>query len=110
METNLLDKSGNPIEYEFEKQNGIFTLLGICREGVARLINPDVEARIINISPNPAEKSLNIEISMIEEGQTELSIFNSFGESAQSIFSGNNETTGSNKFKAEISNLAIGVY
>ena len=110
VETNLLDKSGNPIEYEFEKQNGIFTLLGICREGVARLINPDVEAGIINISPNPAEKSLNIEISLIEEGYTELTISNSIGESVQSIFSANNETTGANKFKADISNLANGVY
>ncbi len=110
VEMNLLDPSGNPIEYEFEKQSGTFTLLGICREGGARLINPDVEAGIINISPNPAEKSLNIEISLIEEGQTELSIFNSFGESVQTMFSANNETTGANKFKADISNLANGVY
>ncbi len=110
VEMNLLDESGNPIEYEFEKQSGTFTLLGICREGGARLINPNIEAGIINISPNPAEKSLNIEISLIEEGQTELSIFNSFGESVQNIFSANNETTGANKFKADISNLANGVY
>ena len=110
VEMNLLDESGNPIEYEFEKQSGIFTLLGICREGGSRLINPDIEAGIINISPNPAEKSLNIEISLIEEGYTELTISNSIGESVQSIFSANNETTGSNKFKADISNLANGVY
>ncbi len=110
VEMNLLDASGKPIEYEFEKQSGIFTLLGVCREGGTRLINPDEEAGIINISPNPAEKSLNIEISLIEEGQTELSIFNSFGESVQSVFSANNETTGTNKFKADISKLANGVY
>ncbi len=110
VEMKLLDESGNPIEYEFEKQSGIFTLLGICREGGARLINPDIEAGIINIFPNPAEKSLNIEISLIEEGYTELTISNSIGESVQTLFSGNNDTTGANKFKADISNLANGVY
>jgi hypothetical protein len=60
-------------------ENGTFRTLGICREGGTRLFNPTGKAEISSIIPNPASEDIEIKVSLIEDGATSLSIFNSNG-------------------------------
>jgi len=60
-------------------ENGTFKLLGICREGGTRLINPAGKADILSIMPNPASEEIEITVNLIEDGATLVSIFNSNG-------------------------------
>ncbi|MEI6089226.1 MAG: choice-of-anchor D domain-containing protein [bacterium] len=60
-------------------ENGTFKLLGICREGGTRLINPTGKAEILSIMPNPASEDIEIKVNLIENGATIVSIFNSNG-------------------------------
>lgn len=75
----LKDDLGNPINYEIEKRPGLFKLLGICREGGTRLIHPTGKAEIISVLPNPASENVEININLIEQGTTKLSIYNTNG-------------------------------
>ncbi len=36
----------------------MFTFLGICTEGGARLVNPNGAAELMQINPNPADKDI----------------------------------------------------
>jgi uncharacterized protein (TIGR02145 family) len=75
----LTDDSGNKVDFNIKTQPGLFKLLGICREGGTRLINPTGKAEILSIIPNPASEDIDINVNLIEDGTTTLSIFNSNG-------------------------------
>ena len=75
-----LDDNEQPVDYEVEMQNGTFKLLGICYEGGARLINPNNKVELLQISPNPNDGNLAVELNLIEEGFSTLSICNSNGQ------------------------------
>jgi hypothetical protein len=79
LEFILTDDSGNKVKFNIKTQPGLFKLLGICREGGTRLINPTGKAEIMQIIPNPASEDIEIKVNLIEDGATTLSIFNSNG-------------------------------
>jgi hypothetical protein len=79
MEMNLFDDKGNKIEYSFETESGLFKLLGICDEGGKRLINPNNQQELMKLSPNPVDDEINVELNLIEEGKTEIAIYNGIG-------------------------------
>ncbi len=79
IEFYLVDNLGNKVDYNFEKQSGLFKLLGICREGGTRLFNPTGKAEILSIMPNPASEDVEIKVNLIEDGATLVSIYNSNG-------------------------------
>ncbi|MBX3042259.1 MAG: choice-of-anchor D domain-containing protein [Candidatus Kapabacteria bacterium] len=61
-------------------ESGIFTSLGICFEGGARLINPNGQGGIMKINPNPAHSEMiSISVNIIENGIHSVSIYNSNG-------------------------------
>ncbi|MEI6089883.1 MAG: choice-of-anchor D domain-containing protein [bacterium] len=60
-------------------ENGTFKTLGICREGGTRLFNPTGKVEILQIIPNPASEDIEINVNLIEDGTTTLSVFNSNG-------------------------------
>ncbi len=61
-------------------ENGLFTSLGICNEGITRLINPNGIGGIIQINPNPGKnEKITINIEIIEKGDNKLGIYNSNG-------------------------------
>jgi VWFA-related protein len=66
--------------------NGKFRLLGVCREGGARLINPNATARIVRITPNPAEERVEIEITLAEVGTTELALYDMLGNKVKTVY------------------------
>ena len=91
--------------------NGHFTLLGVCKEGGARLINPlGEQSGIIDMFPNPANNKINIKINLIEEGRTELLIFNSMGEIVETILSEDVNQYYTREYNTNISNLSSGLY
>ncbi|MDT3739666.1 MAG: choice-of-anchor D domain-containing protein [Candidatus Kapabacteria bacterium] len=67
-------------EAEIQVIDGTFKLLGICYEGGARLINPNNKVELLQISPNPNDGNLAVELNLIEEGFSTLSIYNSNGQ------------------------------
>lgn len=76
---DFLDASDNPIDYDFEKQNGSFKTLGICYEGGIRLINSLTPVPLLTVSPNPSDGKVEIEVNLIEDGVSSLKIYNSAG-------------------------------
>ncbi|PKL86656.1 MAG: hypothetical protein CVV22_00775 [Ignavibacteriae bacterium HGW-Ignavibacteriae-1] len=106
----LKDQNGNYVEYDFEKQSGTFKLLGICYEGGTRLINPNSEAGILSIAPNPADDILDIVVSLIESGMTELAIYNTMGEKVLTVFSTTSPLNGIQNFNLDTKLLSTGQY
>jgi WD40 repeat protein len=90
--------------------NGNFKLLGICEEGGARLINPYARASINKISPNPAENNVEVEISLIEQGITELLLYNSMGEIILAIMKNDNPFRGIHTIHVNTTILSTGLY
>ncbi|MFC2130268.1 T9SS type A sorting domain-containing protein [Bacteroidota bacterium] len=67
--------------------NGSFKLISICREGGDRLLNTNAGNVGINIvKPNPSSESIEIEYELIEEGRTQILIYNIFGEKVKTVF------------------------
>jgi hypothetical protein len=100
--------NGQKLDVEVEKQSGIFTILGICEEGGKRLINPNNEVKLLNISPNPSDGNITIGLNLIESGFTTLNIFDSNG---QIIFERTVEsTTGSINFEIDTRKFSNGLY
>ncbi|MEI6089129.1 MAG: choice-of-anchor D domain-containing protein [bacterium] len=75
----LSDNLGNVVNYDIETTSGKFKLLGICREGGTRLILPTGKVEILAIIPNPASDDVYINLNLIEDCFTTLSVFNSNG-------------------------------
>jgi hypothetical protein len=108
IEFNLTDNVGNKIDYNFEYESGIFHLLGICEEGGKRLINPNSNGELINISPNPNDGNLKVELNLIENGFTKLKIYSYSG---QLVYEKQiNSMTGNMEFDINIENLSNGIY
>ncbi len=91
-------------------ENGTFKLLGICYEGGTRLFNPNSQAGILSIAPNPAEDNLEIVISLIESGMTELAIYNPMGEKILTVFSTTSPDSGIQIFDLDTKLLSTGQY
>jgi hypothetical protein len=107
-EFNWLDENKNVIKFDVEKQNGTFKLLGICYEGGARLINPNNKVELLQISPNPNDGNLAVELNLIEEGSSTLSIYNSNG---QLMFEQNiSGATGKNNLNIDTKVYGNGLY
>lgn len=90
--------------------NGKFTLLGVCREGGARLINPNTKAAIVSVSPNPTDGKVEIEISVIEAGKTELAIYNTLGEKVAIIYESESPQRGASTFTLNTNEIGAGQY
>jgi WD40 repeat protein len=78
--------------------------------GGTRLINPNSQAGILAIAPNPASNKITFEISISENGLTELGIYNLMGEKVRTIFSENAAEFGKKEIDADISALSSGHY
>jgi hypothetical protein len=104
----LKDNAGNKVDYDFETESGNFKLLGICKEGGKRLINPDSKGELIQISPNPSDGKLLAVLNLIEEGNTILRIYDNTGNV---VYEKNIESvTGKYEFNIETSKFGNGIY
>lgn len=106
----FLAQSGNVVDYDVETQSGLFKLLGICHEGGARLLNPNGQAKILSVTPNPSDKTLEIEFSLNENGFVELILINNMGQMVKIFYSECDNVIGTKKIKSNISDLNSGEY
>jgi hypothetical protein len=105
----LFDAVGNEVEYDVDYKYGNFKLLGICREGGPRLINPKGTTQFSVIKPNPGSNSIEIDFELRETGKTELFLTNIFGEKVLEII---NSELKAGEYQKHINtfNLASGIY
>ncbi len=104
----LKDDLGNKVNYEIEKQAGLFKLLGICREGGTRLINPTGKVEILSIIPNPASEDIEIKVNLIEEGVSTISVYNLNGAKLREFSL--NEGTGLKTINLNLKDFDNGLY
>ncbi|MFA6570470.1 MAG: choice-of-anchor D domain-containing protein [Bacteroidota bacterium] len=90
--------------------NGHFRLLGICREGGARLINRNSQAGMLKVAPNPTDGTITVEFSITEKSNTELSIYNILGEKVKTIFSENVSEFNKRIIHYDVQDLSSGQY
>lgn len=90
-------------------KNGEYTLLGVCPEGGARLINPNETSTMV-VGPNPNNGIIAITLKIIEKGECKLEIVDLEGRIRKTIFDNNPDTNGSRTFIADVSDLSPGVY
>jgi len=67
-------------------ESGVFTLSELCYEGGKRLIEPNSQAQISRVSPNPTSGKIDISIALNEIGFTSLILYNIFGEMLANLF------------------------
>jgi len=90
-----------------ERQNGVFCLTNLCKEGGTRLVSSK-EATTLSIFPNPAGNILNIELQTIESGVTSLYISDALGKLRKEVFF--NDKPGKYEIEQNLSDLNSGVY
>ena len=88
--------------------NGKFTLLGICEEGGSRLINPEKITKLMQISPNPSDGNVNVELNLVEKGNTILKVFSVSGELIEEIMISNK--SGNINIELDTKNYGNGLY
>jgi len=103
--SNPKSNDNNAIIYA---KSGTFTLLGVCEDGGARLINPELQAGIMSISPNPTNDNFNVEVSLIEAAPSELILLNSLGQQVMTILS--TTDTGKHTKSVNTDQLSTGIY
>jgi hypothetical protein len=59
--------------------SGRFVLLGVCRDGGVRLLNPDGVIALKSIAPNPGDGLVAVEFTIIEAGWTQITISDAAG-------------------------------
>lgn len=59
--------------------NGVFTLLGICREGGTRFVLGNSLPYLVKVMPNPSDGNVEIDVTVIEKGTSTMRIFGSNG-------------------------------
>jgi hypothetical protein len=63
-----------------EKRHGEFCLIGVCKDGGPRLIDPKGKVELRSVRPNPFDDKAEIELFVIEKGRTKLRVLSTLGE------------------------------
>lgn len=75
-----LNSDGSILSRDVELQNGSFTVLGICYQGGARLLNTQGNVQLLVVQPHPVQNSnAEVEIETVEKGITTLSLYDLTG-------------------------------
>lgn len=106
----LTDASGAPVDYDIDEEDGNFKLLGVCRDGGARYINPNSQAQINAIRPNPATNEIKIEFQLSEKGGAEFQIVNDLGVVVKQISYGEISDFTQRTESIKLDDLANGSY
>jgi hypothetical protein len=82
MKSNDGDVSGNHRESDF----WVVKFMGDGQSSVNSQPKSNAKARIISIKPNPAEESMEIEITVTEVGTTELALYDMMGNKVKTLY------------------------
>ena len=94
---------------EFGEQSGLFTLSDICRQGGDRFIIKSGELTLLQNLPNPAKDITTINYYLNEEGNYDLSLYNSLGNKVLTIAKGYG-LIGEYKAILDVSNFSNGTF
>jgi len=90
-------------------ESGTFHLLGVCREGEARLFDPSGGTGGLKIRPNPAGEEMEIEVGTPETGHTRLVVVDLLGREVMSLLDAET-AAGERTVRANVRGLAEGSY
>lgn len=102
-EFHLFSSTGVPIEYDIEPKVCIFKV----KNPQVDLV--DADALKITVSPNVISTTASITIVLIEDGKTELAIYDNRGRKMEVLISGN-QTIGSQDIQLDMTNYQSGRY
>jgi WD40 repeat protein len=88
---DIMNPISDNINVTVVDSDGVFTLLDLCRDGGARLLNPDGITSISKIHPNPASGIVQAEIKTIEKGITTLTLYDVMGREVRKYIDGAHE-------------------
>lgn len=108
-EFQFYDANGDSVDYDIEPGVSEFNVLGICEEGSKRLLNPNGDIALLKILPNSTSNQTTVELTLIESGHTEVTIFDQIGNKIATIYSGNPEI-GTQDINLDLNNYANGRY
>ncbi len=106
----FIDSKGETVNLTDESRSGLFRLLGICREGGARLVNPEGQVSIVSIVPNPVQESVSITLNLVEKGPTTLHLSDLLGRVQICLYEDCNSSYGTKTINASLEGLPAGVY
>lgn len=94
-----------------QTKNGLFTLLGICREGDhIRLVRSAGPASRIRLFPNPATDRVSIEFTSKEEGRASLALIDQFGREVAVFAEQEVEASQLYRVDVDLYNISSGAY
>lgn len=88
---DIINPTSDNINVTVVDSDGEFKLLDLCREGGARLLNPNGMTGITKIHPNPASSIVHADIKTVEKGITTLSLYDVMGREVRKYIEGVNE-------------------
>ncbi|MCX6153982.1 MAG: VWA domain-containing protein [Candidatus Kapabacteria bacterium] len=107
----LTDKNGDTVNLDFRLIDGSFKIIGICYEGGKRLIEVNASpVGIISISPNPGKDEITLTCDLIEQGLTELNLFDLSGKFIKNLIKTEINSYGERKFLFSAGELPNGEY
>lgn len=88
---DIINPTSDNINVTVMDNDGEFKLLDLCREGGARLLNPNGITGITKIHPNPTSSIVQADIKTVEKGITTLSLYDVMGREVRKYIEGTNE-------------------
>jgi hypothetical protein len=76
---SIEDFAWNKGNVRIDTSAGLFTLNGLCLQGVTRLLSASGQAGLKPVRPNPASHHAEIEYEVVEQGRTELYLVDLLG-------------------------------
>lgn len=101
---------GKNNKYSIVRKNGEVTILDLCKAGdTTRLFRRTLAASIASIKPNPVVNSATIDVTLGEEGYTQLYLLDLTGKQVSTVWQGTSKT-GSYSFPFDVNTLSDGSY
>lgn len=98
-------------QIETVTKDGLFTLLGICREGgEIRLVHSAGPASRIRVFPNPASDRVSVEFTSKEEGRASLVLIDQFGREVATLAEQGVEAAQLYRVDVDLMNISSGAY
>jgi len=91
---------------------GKLTLAGVCKDanGTVRLFNPNTNALMLSINPNPASSAVELNFELAEPGNTQIWLANVLGNKISELYNENAQSAGKNSVTFSTMNIPDGVY
>lgn len=94
-----------------QTKNGLFTLLGICREGgEIRLVHAAGPASRLRVFPNPVRDRVSIEFTSREEGEATIVLVDQFGRDVADLAAMQVESNKLYRIETDLSSISSGAY